>query len=66
MSWATVEHGNYQHIFKKLDKPYKMMGQLVQWASICGRSFAINEPQPNPKRKKCPYCEEKENARNRD
>ena len=64
--WLVVEGGNYQHTFSKLAKPFKMQGKLVQWASTCGRAFAYEEPQPNPKRKKCPYCEEKENARNRD
>jgi len=56
--WLVVENGHYQHVFTKLDSPYKMMGQLVSWASICGRSFAINEPQPNAKKKKCVYCQE--------
>jgi len=60
--WAVCENGTYQHIFSKLDKPYRMMGQTVRWASICGRSFAIKEPQPNPKKKKCVYCKEKENG----
>jgi len=62
MTWAAIEDGTYQHIFTKLDNPYKMQGQLVSWASICGRSFAIEEPQPNPKKKKCAYCLGKENG----
>ena len=61
MTWAVVETGTYQHIFKRLDKPYKMMGKLVQWASICGRSYTTKEPQPNPKKLKCKFCVEKEN-----
>jgi len=62
LMWAVIETGMYQHIFTKLDKPYKMQGQLIQWASICGRSFAIKEPQPNPKKLKCIYCEGKGNG----
>ena len=60
--WAAIDNGTYAHIFTKLDKPYKMLGKLVQWASICGRSFAIKEPQPNTKKKKCRYCVDKENG----
>ena len=60
--WAVVENGTYQHIFTKLDKPYKMIGQLISWASICGRSYAIDEPQPNTKKKKCGFCLDKENG----
>ena len=60
--WLVVRHGVYQHIFSKLDKPYKMMGQTVRWVSICGRSYAIDEPQPNPKKKKCRFCLDKENG----
>lgn len=62
MVWLVVEGGKYQHLFDKLKSPFKMQGKLVRWASICGRSFAIKEPQPNPKRKKCVYCKEKENG----
>ena len=60
--WAAIENGTYAHIFTKLDKPYQMLGQTVRWASICGRSFAIKEPQPNPKKKKCKFCLDKENG----
>ena len=62
MAWAAIDNGTYAHIFTKLDKPYKMLGKLVQWASICGRSFAINKPQPNTKKKKCKFCLDKENG----
>ena len=63
MTWAVCENGKDQHVFEKLAKPFKMMGQLVRWASICGRSFAIKQPLPNPKRKKCEYCLELENGK---
>ena len=60
--WAVVENGTYQHVFSKLDKPFMMAGKLVNWASICGRAFAVEEPQPNPKKKRCRYCIERENG----
>ena len=60
--WAVIENGTYAHVFTKLDKPYKMAGMLISWASICGRAFAAKEPQPNPKKKKCVYCKDKENG----
>ena len=60
--WAAIDNGTYAHVFTKLDKPYQMMGQTVRWASICGRSFAIEEPQPNTKKKKCGFCLDKENG----
>ena len=62
MTWAAIEHGTYQHIFQKLDKPYKMAGMLISWASICGRAFAAKEPQPNAKKLKCKFCQDKENG----
>ncbi len=62
MTWAVVENGTYQHIFYEVDKPFKMVGQLISWASICGRSYAIKEPQPNTKKKKCTFCLDKENG----
>ena len=33
--WAAIENGTYAHIYTKLDSPYKMMGQLISWSSIC-------------------------------
>ncbi len=62
MTWAVCDNGTYQHIFTKLDKPYMMAGMLISWASICARSFAIKEPKPNTKKKKCRYCVDKENG----
>ena len=62
MAWLVVEGGTYQHIFSKLDKPFFMQGKLIRWSSICGRAFAVEAPQPNPKKLKCPYCIEKENG----
>jgi|GEM_PF-4810694 len=61
--WATIDNGTYQHIFIKLEKPFIIMqGELIKWKSICNRSFAIKEPQPNPKKKKCRYCLDKEDG----
>lgn len=60
--WLVVEGGRYQHLFDKLKSPFKMRGQLISWASICGRSFAIKEPQPNTKKKRCTFCLDKENG----
>ena len=62
LMWAALDDGTYQHIFYEVEKKFKMQGQLVSWASICGRSFAIKEPQPNTKKKKCVYCLGKENG----
>jgi len=60
--WAAIENGIHQHIFVKLDQPYKMVGGLVQWASICGRAFAFEAPQGNPKKRKCEFCLDKVNG----
>jgi len=60
--WTVVENGKYQHVFNKIDKPFFMQGKLIRWSSICGRSFAIKEPQPNPQKKKCKYCIEREDG----
>lgn len=62
MTWAAIDNGTYAHVFTKLDKPFKLQGRLVQWASICSRAFAFEAPQPNAKKKKCRYCVDKENG----
>ena len=60
--WTVCENGKYQHLFSMLDKPIFMQGLLIKWSSICARAFAVEAPQPNPKKKKCKYCIEREDG----